>query len=258
MNLRLDVIQGILGLGPGAIYALLGLGLIVIYRGSGVLNFSQGAMAMAGGLVYIDARERYELGFVPGLLIAVLSVAALGAVFHLVVMRRLRQASTMARTVATLGLYLLIQGGATVRWGTAPKVGVVQSLPHAFRQWHGYGISEDRLWMIAIVAFLTAVLFLVSRRTLFGLATTAVAENQAAAESLGWSADAVAAVNWALGAGLAALAGVLFAPVSGIQTAETSSLVIAALARRSFVSRPGSVGGRLAWPTPCHSWSSCW
>jgi branched-subunit amino acid ABC-type transport system permease component len=81
LNLKLDVVQGILGLGPGAIFALLGVGLIVIYRGSGVLNFSYGAMAMAGGTLYIDGRQRYGLGFVPALLVSVVSIAVLGAVF---------------------------------------------------------------------------------------------------------------------------------------------------------------------------------
>jgi sulfate-transporting ATPase len=91
-------------------------------------------------------------------------------------------------------------------------------------------INEDRLWLLAIAIFVTALLWFVYRRTNFGRATTAVAENPRAASSLGWSPDLIATANWGLGCALAGAAGILVAPVISLQVMAFTSLVLAALA----------------------------
>ena len=233
--------QAVLGLGPGAIFSLLGIGLIVIYRGSGVLNFAHGSMAMVGAMIFIELREKQQWAWVPAAAAAVVLVAFIGVAFQLVIMRRLRTASSVARTVATLGLFLVLFGGGLIRWGGSDYSNVVQALPNDFRQWGSYGIGDDRIIIILIAGALTLALWLWFARSAFGLATTATAENQLAAESLGWSVELVAAVNWGLGAGLAAFAGVLFAPLAGVQVASTSALVIPSLA-------VGLIGGFKSFP----------
>ena len=96
---------------------------------------------------------------------------------------------------------------------------------------NGVTLAAGALIVLGVTVGLTAVLWLVYRYSRFGLATTAVAENQRAASSLGWSPDAIAGANWALGAGLAGLAGVLIIPFfGGITVFQLTSLVLAALA----------------------------
>src|SRR5687767_10146656 len=94
----------LLGLGVGALYSLASQGLMVVYRGSGILNFSHGAMGMVGAYVAWEIRTKHEQPFWLALIIGVLVSALLGALTHVLVMRQLRRASPLARIVATLGV----------------------------------------------------------------------------------------------------------------------------------------------------------
>jgi sulfate-transporting ATPase len=99
-----------------------------------------------------------------------------------------------------------------------------------FEPFTGAAVSADRMWLLGIAIGLTAVLWAVYKFTRFGLATRAVAENQEAAASLGRSPELIAAVNWAAGAGLAGLAGILVVPIIGLSVNQVLLLLIPALA----------------------------
>ena len=239
----------VLGLGFGALYALAAQGVVLIYRGSGIINFAQGAMGMVGAFVYYElhyqpvalggglAQERWA--FWPALAVGVAASALLGLLTYVLVMRPLRHASPLARLVATLGVLTILTSlaatgpeiGGLFDWGATPI-----SLPtfypfDVYDLGNGVTLAAGALIVLGVTVGLTAVLWLVYRYTRFGLATTAVAENQRAASSLGWSPDAIAGANWALGAGLAGLAGVLIIPFfGGITVFQLTSLVLAALA----------------------------
>ena len=92
------------------------------------------------------------------------------------------------------------------------------------------GIGEDRLLLIGFAVALTAALWWVYRFTRFGLATAAVAENRTALATLGWSAERVAAANWAVGGALAALAGTFLAPITGLSVGSATLLLVPGLA----------------------------
>ena len=112
----------------------------------------------------------------------------------------------------------------------------------------GTTVGVDRLWLLAIACVLTAVLYGVFRFTRVGLATSAVAENEEAAAALGWSPAALSTANWTVGAGLAAIAGILIAPISGLDISRLSLYVIAALAAAligGFSSFPLTLAGGL-------------
>src|SRR3954467_276358 len=95
---------GLLGLGTGGIYALLGLGLVVIYRGSGVINFAQSGFALVGAYLVYKLQVEGGHGAWFSLAAAVLGCALLGLLVHFLVMRPLRSASPLARVIATLGV----------------------------------------------------------------------------------------------------------------------------------------------------------
>ncbi|HMD95431.1 MAG TPA: ABC transporter permease [Trebonia sp.] len=220
---------GLLGLGVGALYALSGLGLVVIYRGSGVLNFAQGAMAVAGGLVYYQAKAD-GLPYGLAVLIAVVATALVGALFHLLVLRGLRNSSAIMRLVATLALLICLQGIATIKYGgnlLYPPTELPQTI---VRFGGGVTVSLDRLLLLAAVALATAVMWTVFRFTRFGIATSAVAENQIAAAATGLRPDRIATVNWAFGSALAAVAGILIAPILGLSVLLMTTMVLASLA----------------------------
>ena len=239
----------LIGLGLGAMYSLASQGLIVIYRGSGVLNFAQGAIGMMGAYVFFELRVTLNL---PYLLAAAGGIAfsvLVGALSQLLIMRRLNRASPLTRVVATLGLLLTLQSIAVLRYGGRATF-VPQDLPlGSFNFTTSIILTFDRAIMLFIAIVLTGVLWWTYRRTRFGLSTNAVAENQLAASTIGLSSERIALANWALGSGLAGLAAILISPIVSLQVSVMTNLVLAAMAAAlvaSFSSFPVALLAGLA------------
>jgi sulfate-transporting ATPase len=219
----------LLGLGLGSLYSLASQGLMVIYRGSGVLNFAHGAIGMVGAYIEWELATQHDWPIPVAWAGGILACAILGALTHLLIMRRLSRASPLARIVATLGVLIVLQAAAVLRYGS--KITFVTSeLPVKVLHPFDITISVDRLIIVGIAAVLSLLLWLFYRYTHFGMATTAVAENQRAASAVGLSPDWIATANWALGSALAGLAAILIAPIVQLQVATMTNLVIAALA----------------------------
>lgn len=239
----------ILGFGVGALYALASQGLIVIYRGAGVLNFALGAIGMVGVYLQWELQNNYGVPFLLAALAGVAASAAIGALTHLLIMRQLWQVSPLVRVIATLGVLITLQALAILRYGSNAVV-VPSELPTtSWQLTEGMVISADRVMLLLIAAVTSAILWSLYRYTSFGLGTTAVAENQRAAASLGWSPDTIAAVNWALGCGLAGLAAILIAPIVTLQPTVMTNLILAATAAAlvaSFHSFPIAFAAGLA------------
>ncbi|WAM19760.1 branched-chain amino acid ABC transporter permease/ATP-binding protein [Rhodococcus sp. JS3073] len=219
----------LLGIGVGAIYGLSAQGLVLIFLGNKVLNFSQGAIALLAAYTYFELSDA-GVPMWPSVLLALLGSAALGAVIEVVIMRPLRDASSVTRLVATIGLLTVIQSAALLRYGDSTQF-VKGVLPRT--TWHITDrliITSDRALLLAIGIVVTLVLIGVYRHTRFGTATVAVAENPRAAEVLGWSSQTISLANWALGALLAGGSGILIAPINGLNVVAMSNVVYGALA----------------------------
>jgi ABC-type branched-subunit amino acid transport system ATPase component/branched-subunit amino acid ABC-type transport system permease component len=218
----------LLGLGVGGGYALLALGVVLVYRGSGVLNFAHGGIAVFGLAVYYQVYG--ALGTVPSLVVAVIASALVGVVIQAVIMRPLRGASPLVRVVATLALLIAIQEAGLIRYGGVP-VFISGIFPQ--NSWHlfsGVTIGVGQMYTLALTVMVGVVLWAVYRWTRFGIATTAVAENQRATAALGWSPNRVGMGNWAIGGGLAGLAGCVLGPITGLDPVGLSLAIIPALA----------------------------
>ena len=237
----------LIGLGTGAVYALAALGIVLVYRGSGVVNFAHGAMALIGAATFVELRESLTT---PGAIASGVAITmVIGALVHLVIMRPMRHASPLARIIATLGLLTLLQQAAGLRYGNEIKfvAGIFPS--GSFEVTSDVAVGQDRMYMLLTAVVITAVLWGVYRYTRFGMATSAVAENQRAAAALGHSPDVIATVNWAVGAGLAAVAGILITPLTGLSHVQLTLLVIPTLAAAlvgGFRSFPLTLAGALA------------
>src|SRR5215469_12581552 len=167
----------LLGLGVGAIYSLAGQALIVIYRGSGVLNFALGGTGMAGAYVawelQVNDRVPYVVAFLAGTAVS----AVIGILTQVLIMSRLRRASPLVRIIATLGVLFTLESAVTLRYGSTPKF-LPNELPAGV--WHltkSTTLPENQAILVGIAIVMTVVLALVYRYTRFGLATTAVAES---------------------------------------------------------------------------------
>jgi len=219
----------LLGLGIGSLYALASQGLMVIYRGSGVLNFGHGAIGMIGAYVSYELHNKHGLPYGVGLAVGTAASALLGALTHLLVMRNLRRASPLARVVATLGVMIVVQSAATVRYGGQVRQ-IKVALPNNLIRMGDIVISADRLILLGIAVVLTVALWMFYRFTHFGMATTAVAENQRASAAIGLSPDVIATLNWALGSALAGFAAILVSPIVTLQVTVMTNVVLGALA----------------------------
>ncbi|SHH59917.1 ABC transporter permease subunit [Streptomyces sp. 3214.6] len=243
-----DVLRfALLGLGLGALYALTAHGIVLVYRGSGVLNLAHGAIGMAGAYVQWELAAHHDVPYWPATACGVLASAVLGVLTHLLVLRPLRRASTLARLVGTLAVFIVLTAIALKRYGDDLQL-VPGKLPTRLLTIAGATVSEDRVWLLGIAVAVTAVLHLLYKRTLFGLGTTAVAENEGVAASLGWSPDLVATGNWALGSALAGLTGILIVPVIGLSVSGLTTLLLSALAAAlvgRFSSFPVTLAGGL-------------
>jgi len=217
----------ILGLGIAAIYGLLGQGVLVIYRGTGVVNFGQGAIALVGAAVVVETQS--TLGGYGAFALAIGVGVVTAILFQNLVIWPLRNAAPIARIIATLGLLIAIQSAAFLRYGSTP-VPVLSYLP--LEQWTlgPLYFPSERIIIFAICVMVTAVLALYERYTLTGLATRAAAENDTAAAALGWSPNRLGTISWAIGGGLAGGAGALIVPVTGMIPATLTLLIVPALA----------------------------
>jgi ABC-type branched-subunit amino acid transport system ATPase component/branched-subunit amino acid ABC-type transport system permease component len=219
----------VIGLGAGSLYALAALGLVLIFRGSKVVNFAQGVMGMMAAYVFYEVHQNWHVTDFLAIPAGLLTSAALGAAFFYLVIRRLRDASNLIKVVATLALLLVTQEAVLLIFGAAGRP-VSSILPTNSVQIFGAPIGEDRLWIFGIVIVLTAVLWAVYKYTGFGLATSAVAENPTAAAALAISPDVIAVANWAIGAALGGLAAIFLVPITSLSSENLSLIVIPILA----------------------------
>jgi sulfate-transporting ATPase len=218
----------VLGIGVGAIYAIAAQGVVLIYRGSGVLNFAHGAIALLAASTFGALRDG-GTGALPAGIASVGLATLIGVLIHLLVMRPLRASSPLARVVATLGLLGIVQSASTLRYGTDVRL-VPSFLPtDPVELTNEITVSTDRILLLVIAIVLALGLWGLYRYTNFGKSTSAVAENRRAAAALGVSPDVIATMNWAIGAGLAGLAGVLIVPITGLP-GNLALLIIPALA----------------------------
>jgi sulfate-transporting ATPase len=216
-------------LGIGAVYTLMAQGVTLIYRASGLINFAQGALAMVGAFTFYELNVVRGVPFPLAFLAAVAFPAAIGGAFYWLVLRRMKNSSPITRVIATLGLLTILEGLATIIY--ADKIIVIGStLPTDPINLGGAIFSVDRLYLIGIAAAATVVLYLLSTRTLWGLATTAVSENERSASALGWSPDRLSLISWMVGSGMAGGAAVLIIPLTGLVVTNLTLLIIPTLA----------------------------
>jgi ABC-type branched-subunit amino acid transport system ATPase component/ABC-type branched-subunit amino acid transport system permease subunit len=240
----------VLGLGTGGIYALLGLGLVVIYRGSGVINFAHSGFALVGAYLVYRFQTEQGHGLAFSLVAAVLICALLGVLTHLLVMRPLRGASPLARVIATLGILTLLTQAVVLEY-TAKQIISASPVPTEAVTLPGdIIVGRYAFWLVGIAALFTLLLTVTSVRTRFGYAISASAENPRGAAALGWSPDVLASATWGVGGGLAAVAGAMMpATTSGFLSPITFSiLIIGALATAllgGFRSYPMALAGGL-------------
>ncbi|HEX7135215.1 MAG TPA: ABC transporter permease [Iamia sp.] len=243
----------IVGLGAGAAYAGLAMAVVTTYRGTGVINIAQGAMAMWPAFVFAELRTtgdlvlpvgRLALGgrlaVGPALAVGLASAVALALVLHVVVFRPLRAAPPLGRVVASVGVTIVLQALVVLRFGTE-RVSVPPTFRTSTVEVGSLRFSEDRLWFTGVVVALAVALWAIGRFTRTGLATRAAAQSERGAVLLGYDPGRLAALTWVLGASVGALVAMLVAPAVGLEPITWTLYVVPALAC-ALVGRLTSIG----------------
>lgn len=202
------------GLSAGSLYALVALGLVLIYRSTRVLNFAHADVATFGTFVAFAALTS-GLPLVLAMPIALAVGVAIAVVFYFgaVVPAQRKGASPLGTVILTSGLALIIQGITVWHFGAEPT-----SFP--------FPLSESKVWQVGPVyvsqlavgtlvaaAATSLVLYLLTQKTRLGLAMRATSENLPAAQTLGIPTRQVLAFSWGVAAGLGVVAGIFLAPV---------------------------------------------
>jgi sulfate-transporting ATPase len=218
----------IIGLGAGATYALFAQGAVLIYRGSGLVNFAQGAIGtFAAYIAFVDLQEELEWPTLPAIVVAVVVAGAVSFAFQALILRALRRAAAIVRVIATIGLLGLLQAVVLKRYGSGNQP-VDAFLPDNVFTWGDIRVQEERLYLVAITLAVTVGLWAWTRYTRVGLAINASAQNERAVQTLGWSPDRLSALTWTIGGMLGGLAAVLAAPLTGLSAATFTIVVTVA------------------------------
>lgn len=234
------------GLGLGAAYALSGLGLAVLYKASGTINLAFGAMgALAAHLMF--SAVAWGAPDALGAALGVLAAAGAALLYGALVAPLLRRRDAAVRSVATLGLLLILLGLMGLVWGETPRRLVLPtdafSVPLL-----GARLNGTRLAALALTAAGVLGIGLFLARTRAGLAMRAVANDRSLSEILGVATRRVDALAWAMSGTFAGLAGILLANIVRLQPTFLTFLVIPAVAAAilgRLASLPGAALGGL-------------
>ncbi|MCW2601196.1 MAG: hypothetical protein JWM02_3025 [Frankiales bacterium] len=240
----------LVGLVVGCIYALTACGLVVTYTTSGVFNFAHGAIGMVAAFTYWQLSVGWGLPVWLSLLLVLLVMAPLmGALVERVLVRPLYGAPIGVTLVVTLGLLISLIGLANLAWPPTttrvlPKFFAGRTVTLA-----SLVVSYNEILVIVTAALVAVTLRSFFTRTRTGIAMRAVVDDQELAALAGTNPQRVAQLSWALGATLAALAGVLLAPLVTLDILGLTLLVINGYAA-AMVGRlrhlPATVSGALA------------
>lgn len=240
----------ILGVGTGSLFALLGTSLVITFKGTGIINFGQCAIAMYATYQYVqmktDGSVRLpwiwlptKIQFVHGAAGAPTAIAAalvtgvlLGAMAHYLVFRPLRRATSLAKVVASVGVLLYLNAVASLNFGTQTRT-LTSFLPQSLlSNFLGLGrpFSGQIVWTVAISAAVVLIIWAFYRYARYGMAIRGAADDEMAATVLGYSATRLALVSWTLSGVVGALAGVVAGPVAGsVDPARYTALLVPAL-----------------------------
>jgi branched-chain amino acid transport system permease protein len=203
------------GLSAGSLYALVALGLVLIYRSTRVLNFAHADMATVGTFIAFSVITS-GLPFWMAFTMALVAGAVIAVVFYFgaLVPAQRKGANHLGQVILTLGLSLILQGLTVYRWGAEPERFPFPLSDTKVWKVGPIFVSELALGTLAAAAAASLVLFLIIQKTRLGLAMRATSENLQAAQTLGIPTRGVLAFAWGVAAALAVVAGVFLAPSS--------------------------------------------
>ncbi len=197
------------GISLGSIYAIIALGYTMVYGIAKMLNFAHGDVIMVGGYVSFCSMMYLGLPAPVAILAAIFVCTVLGIVVERLAYKPLRTATSLAVLITAIGMSYFLQNAALLIWGANPK-----AFPNMFKDVEAIEIAGARVSPVAVVAIVANLIIMVAltlftTRTKVGKAMRAVSEDKGAATLMGINVNFTISLTFAIGSGLAAIAGVL-------------------------------------------------
>jgi branched-chain amino acid transport system permease protein len=222
--------QLLIGLINGAFYAMLSLGLSVIFGLLNIINFAHGAQYMMGAFAAYFAWQWFGLGYWWALLAAPIVVGIIGIVIERTMLQRLYRLDHLYGLLLTFGVALVIQGLFRNEFGSS---GLPYAIPAQLAGGYHLGfmfLPTYRAWVVAFSLAVCLVTWFVIERTKLGSYLRAATENPALVQAFGINVPRMITVTYGLGVALAALAGVLAAPIYQVNPLMGADLIIVVFA----------------------------
>ena len=216
----------VIGLATGSVYAIAAMGLTVTYTTSGVFNFAHGAVGMIASFVFYTLRVDLGVPTAVAMAVAVLGVGpVIGIIIDRVLLRRLYGATAATYVVVSLGLLVGLQGLAIFIYGPATR-SLDPIFPTDTFRLPGVNVGLDQTFLVGIAMALGLGMAFFFKRSRLGIQTRAVVDDPSLTELNGLDSGRITTFSWMLGCSFASLAGVLLAPLLGVDAVLLTLLAI--------------------------------
>ncbi len=217
------------GLIMGAIYALIGVGLSLIFGVLEIVNFAHGQIYALGALVLAALVSHLGVPFLPAAIVAAVAIACVGAFLYFTLLQFIRKGEFERGIILTLGLGLIIENGLLYLYGATPQM---VDTAFNFKHFDVLGFRIEYIKAIAVVFAVISIagLQLLLTRTRFGMAIRALSQNREAAMVVGMKPMLVAGYAVVIGLGLTGLAGAVLAPVFTVHPLMGGAILFKAFA----------------------------
>lgn len=207
------------GIAVGCIYGLVALGFVLIYKATEVVNFAQGELLMLGAFFAYTYIGIFELPYWLGAVLAIVTMIGFGALLDRVVMRPVVGQPTFALVMLTIGLGFIIRAVVSMipGWGVE-TYSIDTPYSNQVVELVGVAVSMEHIAIIVATLVLVVVLYSFFAFTKLGVAMQASSQNQLAAYYMGIPVKTIFSMIWGISAGVAAIAGILLAPIDLIDT----------------------------------------
>jgi branched-chain amino acid transport system permease protein len=237
------------GVASGLVYGMLAFSLVLLFKASGIPNFTQGNMATAGVFVVFLLATRSGLPLWLAMVAGLVATAGLGVAIYLGAMRPREQAGTLNLAIRTLAVYLVLFTGMNFLWSLGQPFTFPQFLPTGAATVAGVRLNALSLAAAAIAVLLGSGFWLFYRHTSLGLLMRGVADRPDIARLLGADARWLSALAWALAGAVALLVGLLTVPTALLSTDMMDNFFLYAFTAAllgGLTSLPGAFAGGIA------------
>jgi branched-chain amino acid transport system permease protein len=236
--------QLLLGLINGSFYALLSLGLAIIFGLLNIINFAHGAQYMMGAFATWMLLTYLGIGYWGALILAPILVGVIGILMEKVLISRLHHLDHLYGLLLTFGLALIIQGGFRIQYGVS---GLPYGIPPLLAGGQNLGfmfLPNYRLWVIVLSLAVCLVTWVIIEKTKIGAYLRAATENPTLVQAFGVNVPRLITLTYGAGVALAALAGVLAAPIYSVNPNMGADMIIVVFAV-VVIGGMGSIAGSI-------------